>query len=386
MGLLDISAYSFAEATAVGGGVGEYSFLEEQMSTPMKGVIGPGSGMDLLSSAGHTPRRLSVSAAMINFATQVATSQEIRQLMGQWTGMMGEIFKGPDTSESSIPFYWKLPECVMTVDFASVADVAAADAAKISLFYTPSHNAIVLTFVEEAAEWIQLFKGSHQRMQFLYTPAECMVDENTTYSPFCTKPTGRCFMTRLDIHLTRITRQLMSTLKPLSAGDFIKHLMDEENFLYDDAADVLEAPTTPGRLLFEPLNCIMHARVQAISPQHIFLYFNPYDHSLRVDAQNTDQSWYRRKVIIPLGCGGKKEEDFTAAVYLQSDGYYKVVIQAVIARGTDLERKDEDTLQIPLLKEVRPTDELRYGEHDPKDMYPNDNYIPLETMLVGHPF
>ena len=35
--------------------------------------------------------------------------------------------------------------------------------------------------------------------------------------------------------------------------------------MYDDAADILEAPTTIGRMFFDPLNGIMHARVQAAS-------------------------------------------------------------------------------------------------------------------------
>ena len=142
----------------------------------------------------------------------------------------------------------------------------------------------LLIAVEEAAEWIQVFKRPLPRIQFLHIPAECMVDENTTYSAFCTKPTGRCFMVRLDIQRTKITKQMMNTLEPIPGPDFIQQQM-AEGVMYDDAADILEAPTTIGRMLFDPLNCIMHARVQAASAQHIFIFHNPLDHSLRVDAR-----------------------------------------------------------------------------------------------------
>ncbi|CDJ48052.1 hypothetical protein, conserved [Eimeria brunetti] len=355
------------------------------------------AGASLLAAGGHTPRRLSVSAALINFATQVATNQEIRQLMGQWTSMMGEVFRGPDTRESSLPFYWKLPQCVLTVDFAAVADVSLSDAAKVHLYYTSTHNAIVLEYVEEAAEWIQVLKRPFPRLQFLYLPAECMIDEEAYFSAFCLKPSGRCMMLRLDIHLKRITRQMMVPIQPVAAAAFLQQLMQQQDFLYSDAAAVLEAPTTPGRLLFDPLRCIMHARVSAKSPQFIFIYFNPQDHSLRVDAQASDESWFRRKVILPLGCGGAAAADFDAAVYVHPEGLYKVVVQAIVARGTDQNRKEvekgeekeKERKSIIFIKkgeDKRPTTELRFGEHDPKDLYPDDAYIPLETMLVGHPF
>ena len=115
-------------------------------------------------------------------------------------------------------------------------------------------------------------------------PPSAWVDENTTYSAFCTKPSGRCFMARLDIQRTKITKQTMNTLEPIPGPDFIQQQM-AEGVMYDDAADILEAPTTIGRMLFDPLNCIMHARVQAASAQHIFIFHNPLDHSLRVDAR-----------------------------------------------------------------------------------------------------
>lgn len=337
------------------------------------------------ATPGATPRRLSFSAAMVNFATQLATSQEIRQLMRQWTGMMGEVFKGPDTTESFLPYYWKVPECVLTVDFGSATQVAHSDSAKVALAYTPVHNDIMLAYVEEQAEWVQLMKRPLRRVQFLHLPAECMVDENTTYSAFCMEPKGRCKMVRLDINLTRITKQMLNTLKPIPAADFIQQKI-EEGFMYDDALDILEAPTTVGRLLFDGLNCIMHTRVQAIGPDRIFIYHNPLDQSLRVDAQNTDGSFFRKKVIIPPGCGGTEEKDFTASVYLQPDGYYKVVIQTIIARGTDHDRTSQNNIEIRNGKDIRPTSELTYGEHDPADMYPGTNYIPLETMAAVSPF
>ena len=156
--------------------------------------------------------------------------------------------------------------------------------------------------------------------------------------------------------------------------------------MYDDAADILEAPTTIGRMLFDPLNCIMHARVQAASAQHIFIFHNPFDHSLRVDAQNSDSSWFRRKVILPLGCGGTETKDFTSVVHLQPDGNFKVIIKTPIARGTDQKRESQDNIEIRTGTDIRPTAELKYGEHDPKDMYPHANFIPFETMIVGHPF
>ncbi|KAL8439046.1 hypothetical protein Efla_007701 [Eimeria flavescens] len=320
-----------------------------------------------LLNPGTTPRRLSFSSAVINFATQVATSDEIRQLMAQWTKMMGEVFKGPDTSESNIPYYWKVPECVLTVDYMSVIDVGVADSAKVALAYTPVHNAIMLAYVEEAAEWIQVFKRPMPRVQFLHVPAECMVDENTTYTAFCMKPTGKCYMTRLDIHLTRITKQMMTTLTPIPAPQFIEQQM-EEGFLYDDAVDMVEAPTAVGRLLFDPINCIMHTRVQAASADRVFVYHNPQDHSLRVDAQSADSSWFRRKVILPLGCGGTEEKDFTTVVHLLADGHFKVIIRALVARGTDYDREAHDNIEIKEGQDVRPKEELRFGEHDPKDI------------------
>ncbi|KAL8270046.1 hypothetical protein Esti_006038 [Eimeria stiedai] len=390
--LLPAAALSVAAACLVSeSGPREfYSFPlhVDAAESPLDAAAGSGMGalpdMALLNP-GSTPRRLSVSSALINFATQVATSSEIRQLMGQWTKMMGEVLKGPDTTESNIPYYWKVPECVLTVDFMAVIDVGVADAAKVALAYTPIHNAIMLAYVEEAAEWIQMFKRSTPRVQFLHVPAECMVDENTTYSAFCMKPSGRCLMTRLDINLTKITRQMMSTLIPIAAQDFIKQQM-EEGFMYDDAVDIIEAPTAVGRLLFDPLNCIMHTRVQASGPHRVFIYHNPQDHSLRVDAQNSDSSWFRRKVILPLGCGGVEAKDFTAVVHLMPDGHYKVLIKGVVARGTDYDRQSHDNIEITKGEEIKPKEELKFGEHDPKDMYAHAGYIPIETMLVGHPF
>ncbi|OEH75461.1 hypothetical protein cyc_02015 [Cyclospora cayetanensis] len=345
----------------------------------------PSSSAVQLLESGHTPRRLSFSVAMINLATQVATNQEIRQLMKQWTGMVGEIFKGPDTSESNIPYYWKVPECVLTVNFYSVADIGISDSSKISLAYTPVHNAIMLGYVEEAAEWIQVFKRPFPRIQFLHVPAECMVDENTTYSAFCTKPTGRCLMVRLDIHLTRITKQMMTTLQPIPPNQFIQQQLDE-GFMIDDAVDILKAPTTVGRLLFDSLNCIMHTRVAALSPEYIYVYHNSLDHSIRVDAMSSKNEWNRRKVILPLGCGGTEAKDFTTVVVLQQDGHYKVLVKAAIARGTDYNRESESNIEIRKGKDIRPTSELNYGEHDPADMYPHANFIPFESMIVGHPF
>lgn len=333
-----------------------------------------------------SPRRLSVSGAFINLVTQVATNSEIRQLMSQWTGMVGEIFKGRDTSEASVPYYWKVPECVLTVDFASVMDSGVADSAKVALAYSPKHNAIMLAFVEESSEFIQVFKRPTPRIQFLHLPAECMVDANTTYSAFCSKPKGKCIILRLDINLTKITRQMMNALKPIPPRDFVQDLMEKEGLLYSDAVDVLEAPTTVERLLFEPLTCIMHTRVHAASRDHVFVFHNPLDHSLRVDAQHSNGSWFRRKVIIPLGCGGTHDAHFVTSVYLQADGLYKVVIKTLVARGTDQRRKSDDNIEIRTGSDVRPISELKFGEHDPKDLFPHARFIPYESMIIGHPF
>lgn len=338
----------------------------------------------LLGGSGAAPRRLSISAALINLATQVATNSEIRQLMSQWFGAVGEVFKGTDTSETKVTYYFKVPECVISVDFGSAILVGLADAAKIALAYTPKQNVIMMAFVEEAAEAIQVMKRPKPHIQFLQLPNECMVTQETTFTPFCSTPGGRCFMTRLDIHLTRITQQMLTTMEPVSPNEFVR-LQMERGEAYDEVIDLLDTPTPVGRMLFNPMTCLMHCRAQAAGPDFVRVYYNALDHSIRVDAQASDGSWFRRKVIIPSGCGGSKAEDFFTTLYLMPEGEYKVLVQTQIARGQE-DLKRDDNIEIKHKETIRPTEAYNIGEHDLRELYPNANFIPYETMLMGHFF